>query len=1210
MTDTNTVISGSVGSDLEAGRRRKRRVTSLAEAIRYRARGRIIARTRRKSQLPDAAAKSPRPAPDVDEHLLSLEALAERYAPPLVLQYLRLLRDPLTAILLVAAALSLASQAAADDGDNTPVYLGLVLLAVTLANTTVDFVQARKMAAMVKSLAALAPPRAVALRGGAAAEVGAAQLARGDVVLLKAGDKVDVARLVRGDVILLKACDKVPADIRLIKTTGMAVDNSNLTGEGDPQARDIAAHSPAVLEAANLLFMGTTVVTGAGVGVVIRRGDDSVIGRVSVLAGASKDDLQSPLTKEMKAIVLLMGGVAFCFACVLFIIGMTRGFGFTTSLSISIGVFVAFALTGMPATVTMVLAYASRQLSKHNFLVTMVLAYASRQLSKHNVTMVLAYASRQLSKHNVLVKNLHAMDTLGAITLLCSDKTGTLTMNVMTVVEAWRFGQKLQVKAGTDAAAALVDPRHDRLTLCMALCNSAHFVRSADNMALPITERAAVGDATETALLRHVAAASDVEQLRRDFAAALEVPFSSDRKWAAGVFRCGGGRFVAFLKGAPERVIRRCAEYYKHGADGSAERCPMDDELSAAFQATYERMAGKGQRVIACATLDLDPAQYPESTRFDEDTYPFEDMVFLGLVALQDPPKPGVTQAIDECNTAGIQVMMITGDHPLTAEAIAREAMMITGDHPLTAEAIAREVHIIRGRTKASAALDLGMPLDHVQPEHYDAVVLHGETLAAMSEDEWAEAPSKHEVVFARTDVTACNGCHCQLRAHALSKRKALSKREVVIARASALSKREVVFARTSPQQKLEIVTRAQAMGHVVGMIGDGVNDSPALRRADMGIAMALTGSEVSREAASLILLDDNFTSVVVGIRRGRVIFRNMKKAICCTLGHIMAEIVPAISLLILGLPLGLSAFLILFIDLGTEIAPVMSFAFEDADADVMRRPPRRAIAPRDVVVDADEERHLQKLTALEVAEADDDEIDAEADASKSGAAALWSRALRAATRCAGGVPFRSGGKEDVPANPADERLVDMDTFYFAFVQNGFFGVVTGLVVYFLVFNHYGVPPSALLGAAPDYFPATNGDNFNFNGGTLSSSAQDAVLSSVQSAYYFTIVVTQFFTAHILKATGASVICSRAACANKWTYVAMAFSAALACVVTLTPGVQTVLGSRNFPAWAVAVAAAGGAAHVAFESAKRFVKRALMKKKSKVEVSAAAVASA
>eukprot|EP00611_Tribonema_gayanum_P023544 TRINITY_DN4971_c0_g2_i1.p1 TRINITY_DN4971_c0_g2~~TRINITY_DN4971_c0_g2_i1.p1 ORF type:complete len:226 (+),score=70.28 TRINITY_DN4971_c0_g2_i1:338-1015(+) len=217
----------------------------------------------------------------------------------------------------------------------------------------------------------------------------------------------------------------------------MAVDNSNLTGEGDPQARDVEAHSPAVLEAANLLFMGTTVVTGAGVGVVIRRGDDSVIGRVSVLAGASKDDLQSPLTKEMKAIVLLMGGVAFCFACVLFIIGMSRGFGFTTSLSISIGVFVAFALTGMPAT----------------------------------VTMVLAYASRQLSKHNVLVKNLHAMDTLGAITLLCSDKTGTLTMNVMTVVEAWRFGRKLQVEVGADAAPALVDPRQDRLTLCMALCN-------------------------------------------------------------------------------------------------------------------------------------------------------------------------------------------------------------------------------------------------------------------------------------------------------------------------------------------------------------------------------------------------------------------------------------------------------------------------------------------------------------------------------------------------------------------------------------------------------------------------------------------------------------------------------------------------------------------------------------------------------------------
>ncbi|KAG5186318.1 hypothetical protein JKP88DRAFT_256400 [Tribonema minus] len=1116
---THAGFTSSVkGGDIETG---KRRTITLAEATRYRTRGRIIAVSRRSTDLPtikEAAAAGKQPVgEDVDDHFLTVARLAERYSvdldledpaksqglspeeaqrrldteglnaltPPkedsLIIQYLRLLKDPLTAMLLLAAALSLASQAAADEGDYTPIYLGMVLLVVTLANTTVDFVQARKSAAMVKSLSALAPAKAMVLRGGAAVEVNASQLARGEVTMLKAGDKV-------------------PADIRLVKVTEMTVDNSNLTGEGDPQKRAVTADSPAVLEAENLVFMGTTVVAGAGIGVVIRRGDESVLGKISTLAGASKDDMQSPLTKEIKAFVLLMGGIAFFFAVLLFGIGMARGVSFTNSLSLGIGIFVAFALCGMPAT----------------------------------VTMLLAYASKQLSKHNVLVKNLHAMDTLGAITLLCSDKTGTLTMNVMTVVETWRFGRN---NTDTDSVepleAASADVHQDKLRLCMVLCNSAHFVSSEENLALPVSERAVIGDATETALLRHVANSDSVDDLRATYLPALEVPFSSDRKWAAGVFTNADGLYTVYLKGAPERVIRRCTQYYKHGPGGAVEFCPMDSGLQEAFQATYEKMAGRGQRVIACAALDLPASTYPKGTEFDAETFPSENMVFLGLVALQDPPKPGVTGAIDECNTAGIQVMMITGDHPLTAEAIAREVSSYERN----------------SNTPSTTAL-----LAQVKLDQFEAVVLHGETLATMSEEEWAEA----------------------------------------------LSKREVVFARTSPQQKLEIVTRSQAMGHVVAMIGDGVNDSPALRRADMGIAMAMTGSEVSREAASLVLLDDNFTSVIVGIKRGRIIFSNMKKAVCCTLGHIMGEIFPAILLLVLGLPLGMSSFLILFIDLGTEIAPVMSFAFEEGDADVMERPPRRAIVPRDVVVDLDEERRLLDLTDMEIAEADKDEIEEEVERGQSKLGALGNRLYRGVIRMTNSskMPFRSGGKDDLPTNPGDERLVDMHAVIFAFVQNGFFGVATGLVVYFLVFNHYGVPPSSLMGAAPEFFPATNGDTFEADGKTFSPGRQEDILNSVQSAYYFTIAITQFFTAYILKATDPNPFCSPKAWVNKWTYLAMVFSTAIAFFVTFTPGVQTVLGSNNFPLWALPVAFAGGLVHVAFEAVKRFVMRQVRKKKA------------
>mmetsp|Transcript_7445 Transcript_7445/g.11126 ORF Transcript_7445/g.11126 Transcript_7445/m.11126 type:complete len:1130 (+) Transcript_7445:49-3438(+) len=1108
FSDANTF--GNV--DLEKGKQKpQRRTLTLAEAPRHASRGRVIAVSRRTGQLPTVSelAKAEHPVgEDVDDHFLTLPKLAERYKveldivnpanskglsekeaqdrlardglnqltppkePNFILQFLGLLAEPLTIMLMVAATVSLVSQIFAEDGDFTPVYLGCVLFFVTFANTTVDFVQARKSAAMVKSLSALAPAKATVIRDGVAIEINASHLAIGDLTMLKSGDKI-------------------PADMRLIKVTEMTVDNSQLTGEGDPQKRSVKADNAAVLEAENLIFMGTTVVAGAGIGMVIKRGDATVLGNISALAGVAKDDMQSPLTKEIKAFVLLMGGTAFIIAVILFGIGMGRGNTFINSLSLAIGVFVAFALCGMPAT----------------------------------VTMLLAYASQQLAKHNVLVKNLHAMDTLGAITLLCSDKTGTLTMNLMTVVEIWRHGRTKIDRGALEADTTDPNVRKNYLKMCMSLCNSANFVRTAENLALPLHDRATIGDATETAMLKYVTKTNDVDELRIEFPPALIVPFSSENKWAAGVFEDRStGSHIVYLKGAPERVFRRCDTYIKYADDGSETTLPIDQELKDAFQTTYERMAGKGQRVIACSMLRLDKSRFPLGTKFEVDTFPSSGLTFLGLSALQDPPKPGVTEAIDECNTAGIQVMMITGDHPLTAEAIARE------------------IHIIKGKTKNDVAKELKIPIEQVKPDQYDAVVLHGETLAVMSEDEWAEA----------------------------------------------LLKKEVVFARTSPQQKLEIVTRSQAMGHIVAMMGDGVNDSPALRRADMGIAMAITGSEVSREAASLVLLDDNFCSVIVGIKRGRIIFSNMRKAVCYTLAHITGEVFPAILLLILGLPLGMSSFLILFIDLGTEIAPVMSFAFEVADPDVMLKPPRRAVVPKDVIIELDEEKNLQELTHIEIAEANEEELEEEADRGKSTIGKWRSHIYHRAVNFTSGNTFPF--KDD--SNPGDVKLVDQPCLLFAFLQTGFFTVLSGLAVYFSLFYYYNVSPSDLVNAAPDYFPASGDKVFTtHNGIELSPNRQDAILNAVQSGYYFNVAIMQFFTAYILKASD-NVFCSKAAFDNKVHYAAFVFSLCIAFFVTHVPGVQTVLGSNYFQLWALLIPVGGGFLHVFFEG----IKRAIMSK--------------
>jgi sodium/potassium-transporting ATPase subunit alpha len=405
-----------------------------------------------------------------------------------------------------------------------------------------------------------------------------------------------------------------------------------------------------------------------------------------------------------------------------------------------------------------------------------------------------------MAQQNVLVKNLHAVETLGSITLLATDKTGTLTQNKMTVVGTWLNGVFFSTgEMGPDTPLNPQVPNLAQLVQACALCCKSKFSESESDQ--PLAERTILGDATEVGLLRFACQFVNAPDEQDAHRKAFEIPFSSQTKWHLTVHRIDN-RFISFVKGAPERVAKMCKSIQM-----GDQQVPWNEEIEVKFNEAYEHFAIRGRRVLALARQELSVDKFSEDHVFVRDPcdIPMGEFVFIGLVAIMDPPKHGVRKAIAACRTAGIQIVMVTGDHPLTAESIARQIGLISGD------------------TIMDASLKLQKPMELVTEDEYDAVVVHGEKLELLADTDWDRI----------------------------------------------LSQKEIVFARTSPKQKLEIVTRFQKKGHIVGVSGDGVNDSPALKKADLGISMNKTASDVSKEAAEMILLDDDFASIVHGIAEG-----------------------------------------------------------------------------------------------------------------------------------------------------------------------------------------------------------------------------------------------------------------------------------------------------------------------------------------------------
>jgi len=502
------------------------------------------------------------------------------------------------------------------------------------------------------------------------------------------------------------------------------------------------------------------------------------------------------------------------------------------------------------------------------------------------VTVCLTLTAKRMASKNCLVKNLEAVETLGSTSTICSDKTGTLTQNRMTVAHLWIDDAIQDVDTTEDQSMKSSykgTPGWGPLEVVASLCNRAEFKQGEESK--HILKREVNGDASEAAILKLTELSKgDILKFRSENKKVAEIPFNSANKYQVSIHEQGGKTpYRLVMKGAPERIMEKCDTIWVNGKDE-----PLNDHWKKQMEASYMELGGLGERVLGFCDFVLPEDDFPKDYPFDiEETppnFPLSGLRFVGLMSMIDPPRAAVPDAVAKCRSAGIKVIMVTGDHPITAKAIARNVGIISATCK-TIEDYAEE----QGKDISE------IPIDERRANCHAAVV-HGGEIKDLKDEQIDDILMYHS---------------------------------------------EIVFARTSPQQKLIIVEGCQRMGAIVAVTGDGVNDSPALKKADIGVAMGIAGSDVSKQAADMILLDDNFASIVTGVEEGRLIFDNLKKSIAYTLTSNIPEISPFLFFILCDVPLPLGTVTILCIDLGTDMVPAISMAYERAESDIMKRPPR-----------------------------------------------------------------------------------------------------------------------------------------------------------------------------------------------------------------------------------------------------------------------------
>jgi Ca2+-transporting ATPase len=701
-------------------------------------------------------------------------------------------------LLAVAALISLLT------GDSLE---GAAIAAVLLINSLVGFFTEWQAERALDALRRSSHTSARALRGGQQMNLDAEDLVPGDVILLNPGDRA-------------------PADARLIRAVSVHVDESALTGESMPvhKAADPVAKDALLAERRSMLYKGTTVVGGSALCVVTGTGMRTELGRIGKLVAEARSE-PTPLEKRLAELGRRLVYIVLAIAGVVLIGGLLRGDNVWVMLEVAISLAVAAVPEGLPAV----------------------------------TTLILAFGVLRMARRNAVVRRLAAVETLGSTSIICTDKTGTLTENRMTVRE-YRLSDGRLIEPGRPERSPDADPLLKRSLRVSILCNEA----SLDSQ--PGDDTQAVGDPTETALLiAGRASGLDVKALREEHPKILEVPFDAATKRMITAHASPDGGETALLKGAPAVVLDACASYVN--ADSRA--CPLDDELRALFRAVNEEMADRALRVLGFAEKSIvsntrdTHAAGPAAGRLSSSILPSElesGYTFLGFVGMQDAPRREVPAAIEEARAAGIRVIMLTGDQLNTARAIARE-LRLNGES---------------------------------EPDAIHASVLAG---------------ADHE-------------------------------RLVQLARSAS------VFARVSPEDKLEIVDALERSGEVVAVTGDGINDAPALKRASIGVAMGHRGTEAAKEAAHLVLTDDNFATILRAVEGGRAIYANIVKFVHLMFSENLAEVIVIFTAIVVGWPLPLLPLQILWVNLVTDVFPALALALEPAAPGLMSLPPRSQRAP------------------------------------------------------------------------------------------------------------------------------------------------------------------------------------------------------------------------------------------------------------------------
>jgi len=672
----------------------------------------------------------------------------------------------------------------------------LVILAVAVINAVVGFVQEGKAEEALEGIRKMLSLRAHTRREAEWIELDAAELVPGDIVRLRSGDRV-------------------PADLRLIEAVNLRIEESALTGESVPTDKRVEQvdADAGIGDRRCMAYSGTLVAAGRGIGVVVATGAATELGRISRMM-AEVEGLATPLTRQMAAFGKVLSYAILGMAVLMFLIGwLLHGFGIDELFSAAIGFAVAAIPEGLPAI----------------------------------MTITLAIGVQRMVQRNAITRKLTAVETLGSVTVICSDKTGTLTRNEMTVrhlvskvgqydVEGIGYAPEGQILRDGRQASLAANPDLQALVEVMSVCNDSEIAQEDGHWKV-------IGEPTEGAL-RTLGQKANFD--RAGYQRLAVVPFESENKFMATLDRAPANGLRILLKGAPDRLLSRCAE--QRGASDARE--PLD---LAFWEKQIDALGGQGLRVLAAASREL-REEKSDLTMGDLD----KDLVFLGLVGIIDPPRPEAIEAIAACKQAGIRVKMITGDHAGTATAIGRE-MGIT--------------------------------------ENPQAVT--GAELEAASDDDLRR-------IVPDSDI----------------------------------------FARTSPEHKLRLVQALQANNEVVAMTGDGMNDAPALKRADVGVAMGIKGTEATKEAAEIVLADDNFASIERAVEEGRTIYDNLQKAILFILPTNGAQSLVILVAVLLGLDLPLSPVQILWANMVTAVTLSLALAYEPSEPGLMRRPPRRPGAP------------------------------------------------------------------------------------------------------------------------------------------------------------------------------------------------------------------------------------------------------------------------